>query len=93
MRPDLRITGTTAGEEFSVPVRALHLNQVQQLTNEAPVDIAFVCVKSYDTGWATTMIAQYLAPAGGRARRGREAASRGRAPGRAGSGPRWGRTW
>ena len=64
MRAGLRITGTTAGEEFSVPVRALHLTEVQQLSKEAPVDIAFICVKSYDTAWATTMIAQYLAPAG-----------------------------
>ncbi len=29
-----------------------------------PIDIAFVCMKSYDTAWATTLIAQYLAPDG-----------------------------
>ncbi|MGH7211825.1 MAG: ketopantoate reductase family protein, partial [Acetobacteraceae bacterium] len=29
-----------------------------------PIDIAFVCMKSYDTAWATRMIAQYLAPDG-----------------------------
>ena len=29
-----------------------------------PVDIAFVCVKSYDTIWATQMISQYLTPGG-----------------------------
>jgi 2-dehydropantoate 2-reductase len=28
------------------------------------VDIAFVCVKSYDTIWATEMISQYLSPGG-----------------------------
>src|SRR5207237_3945782 len=29
-----------------------------------PVDIAFVCMKSYDTACATMMIRQYLAPDG-----------------------------
>lgn len=50
--------------EWSTPVRALHLTDVQQLAKEEPIDIAFVCVKSYDTEWATTMIAQYLSPNG-----------------------------
>ena len=31
---------------------------------EKPVDIAFVCMKSYDTAWATMMIPQYLSPNG-----------------------------
>jgi 2-dehydropantoate 2-reductase len=43
--------------------RALHLHEVQSLFKE-PVDIALVCVKSYDTVWATEMISQYLAPDG-----------------------------
>ena len=47
-----------------MPVRALHLTDVQQLAKEKPVDIAFVCMKSYDTAWATMMIRQYLAPDG-----------------------------
>ena len=42
--------------------RALHLTEVQHLSKEAPVDIAFVCTKSYDTEWAALMIRQYLAP-------------------------------
>ena len=50
--------------EFTTPVRALHLTELQQFSKEAPIDIAFVCVKSYDTAWATTMIKQYLAPDG-----------------------------
>ena len=50
--------------EFSVPVRALHVTDVQQLAKEKPVDIAFVCMKSYDTAWATMLIRQYLAPDG-----------------------------
>ena len=34
------------------------------LAKEQPVDIAFVCMKSYDTAWATQLIRQYLAPDG-----------------------------
>jgi 2-dehydropantoate 2-reductase len=37
---------------------------VQHLSKEAPVDIAFVCMKSYDTAWATMLIKPYLAPGG-----------------------------
>ncbi|HET6183108.1 MAG TPA: 2-dehydropantoate 2-reductase [Acetobacteraceae bacterium] len=59
----LRISHLT-GEEFTVKVRALHLTDVQGLAKERPIDIAFVCVKSYDTEWATRMIAQYLGPNG-----------------------------
>jgi 2-dehydropantoate 2-reductase len=49
---------------WSTPVRALHLTEAQQLAKEKPVDIAFVCMKSYDTEWATTLISQYLSPNG-----------------------------
>src|SRR6516165_1186734 len=57
----LRVTHAKDVAEFSVSVRALHVTDAQQLAKEQPVDIAFVCMKSYDTAWATTMIAQYLA--------------------------------
>ena len=60
----LRITHAADVPEFTVPVRALHLTEAQRLSKEAPIDIAFVCMKSYDTAWATTLIAQYLAPGG-----------------------------
>src|SRR5262249_3020226 len=60
----LRVTHARDVAEFSVPVRALHVTDVQQLAKEKPVDIAFVSMKSYDTAWATTMIRQYLAPDG-----------------------------
>ncbi|HUN52537.1 MAG TPA: 2-dehydropantoate 2-reductase [Candidatus Sulfotelmatobacter sp.] len=64
-REGLRIThAATQVEPFTVKVRALHLTEVQGLAKEAPVDIAFVCMKSYDTAWATMLIAQYLAPGG-----------------------------
>jgi 2-dehydropantoate 2-reductase len=60
----LRVTHARDVAEFSVPVRALHVTDAQQLAKEKPVDIAFVCMKSYDTAWATTLIQQYLAPEG-----------------------------
>src|SRR5437870_5134414 len=60
----LRITHIRDVEPFTVKPRALHLTEAQQLSKEAPIDIAFVCMKSYDTAWATTLIKQYLAPAG-----------------------------
>jgi len=50
--------------EFTVAVRALHITDAQQLAKEKPIDIAFVCMKSYDTAWATMLIKQYLAPDG-----------------------------
>jgi 2-dehydropantoate 2-reductase len=58
----LRVTHAKDFPEFTVPVRALHLTEVQKLSREKPIDIAFVCMKSYDTAWATMMIRQYLAP-------------------------------
>src|SRR6516164_8029303 len=60
----LRVTHARDVAEFSVPVRALHVTDVQRLAKQTPVDIAFVCMKSYDTAWATTMIQQYLAAHG-----------------------------
>ncbi|MBV9530935.1 MAG: 2-dehydropantoate 2-reductase [Bradyrhizobium sp.] len=63
-RHGLRVTHARDVAQFSVPVRALHVTDVQQLAKETPVDIVFVCMKSYDTAWATTMIRQYLAPDG-----------------------------
>ena len=60
----LRISHLQDVPEFTTPVRALHLTELQHLSKEAPIDIAFVCTKSYDTGWATMMVQQYLAPGG-----------------------------
>src|SRR5438477_6414976 len=60
----LRVTHAMDVVEFSVPVRALHVTDAQQLAKEKPVEIAFVCMKSYDTAWATMLIRQYLAPDG-----------------------------
>src|ERR1700731_3938196 len=60
----LRVTHAMDVPEFCVAVRALHVTDAQQLAKEKPVDIAFVCMKSYDTAWATMLIRQYLAPDG-----------------------------
>jgi 2-dehydropantoate 2-reductase len=60
----LRVTHAMKEPEFTVPVRALHVTDVQQLAKEKPVDIAFVCMKSYDTAWAAMLIKQYLAADG-----------------------------
>ena len=60
----LRVTHAMDVAEFAVPVRALHVTDAQLLSKEKPADIAFVCMKSYDTAWATTLIQQYLAPDG-----------------------------
>jgi 2-dehydropantoate 2-reductase len=57
----LHLEGTQG--EYLVHPRALHLHEVQSLFKD-PVDIAFVCTKSYDTVWATALISQYLVPGG-----------------------------
>lgn len=60
----LQISGMTPAEKHSIPVRALHVSDVQGLCKERPIDIAFVCVKSYDTEWAVHLVKQYMAPDG-----------------------------
>src|SRR5687768_14682252 len=57
----LHLSGTQG--EHVVRLKALHLHEVQSLF-KTPVDIAFICTKSYDTEWATMLIKQYLAPDG-----------------------------
>ena len=60
----LKLTGIEASQNVTVPVPALHLSDVQSLSKGPPIDIAFVSVKSYDTIWATQLIAPHLAPGG-----------------------------
>jgi len=57
----LHLSGTQG--QHLVRVKTLHLHEVQGLYKQ-PVDIAFICPKSYDTEWMTMMIRQYLAPDG-----------------------------
>ncbi|MGZ5233840.1 MAG: ketopantoate reductase family protein [Burkholderiales bacterium] len=60
----LQLSGMTDVETLSVQVNAIHITEVQRFTKERPVDIAFICVKSYDTEWATQLVKPYLAPDG-----------------------------
>src|SRR3982074_3207190 len=60
----LRVSHARDVAEFSVPVRALHVTDAQQLARERPVDIAFVCMKSYAMAQASSLIRQNLAPDG-----------------------------
>ena len=52
----LTITHHQGEEPVTARPRALHLTVAQHLSKEAPVDIAFICTKSYDTQWAALMI-------------------------------------
>ncbi|MEO8976754.1 MAG: 2-dehydropantoate 2-reductase N-terminal domain-containing protein, partial [Casimicrobiaceae bacterium] len=60
---DAGITLTEPGNRRQIPIRALHVADVQSL-HSTPVDVAFVCVKLYDTDWATALIVPYLAASG-----------------------------
>jgi 2-dehydropantoate 2-reductase len=60
----LQLSGVTEAERHSIKVNALHVCEVQGLMKQRPFDIAFICVKSYDTEWATLLIRPYLAPDG-----------------------------
>jgi 2-dehydropantoate 2-reductase len=60
----LAIEGVTQEEFVRVRPKTMHLTEVQQVAKRKPFDIAMVAVKSYDTEWATRLIAQYLAPDG-----------------------------
>jgi len=61
----LALDGVTPEEKFTVRnARTMHLTEVQSLSKQKPIDIAFVSVKSYDTEWATMLIKPYLAPEG-----------------------------
>ncbi len=56
----LRITAQN--DEFTVPVKAIHLGEVANLSEQ--FDAVFLAVKSYDTVWATHFILPYLKPNG-----------------------------
>ena len=59
-RIGLRLSGTCG--EHLVPVKALHIHELQSVTE--PFDAVFVSVKSYDTEWATALALRYLTPEG-----------------------------
>lgn len=60
----LVLEGLSEAECFTAKVRAMHVTDVQSLARSGPIDLAFVCMKSYDTAWATHLIRDYLAPDG-----------------------------
>ena len=61
----LELDGVTPEEKFTVKnAKTMHLTEMQDLSRQKPIDIAFVSMKSYDTEWATALIKQYLAPEG-----------------------------
>jgi 2-dehydropantoate 2-reductase len=59
-RQGLRASNTE--EDFTVPVKALHLTDAQGIRE--PFDYAFITVKSYDTEWVTHFIKRYVRPEG-----------------------------
>jgi 2-dehydropantoate 2-reductase len=60
----LELDGLTPEEKFTVRgIKALHLMEVQSLVRTR-IDVALVAVKSYDTLWATALIAPYLSEQG-----------------------------
>ena len=62
-RHGLELDGVTPEERFTAKPKILHITEVQGLAR-TPVDIAMVAVKSYDTLWATALIAPYLSERG-----------------------------
>jgi 2-dehydropantoate 2-reductase len=61
----LDLDGVTAEEKFTVKsARTLHLDDIDELGNGKPVDIAFIAVKSYDTERVTKAVQPFLAADG-----------------------------
>jgi 2-dehydropantoate 2-reductase len=60
----LELFGMSDEERLTVKVPIIHLTELHGAIRQRPFDIAIVSTKSYDTAWATTMIAPYLAPDG-----------------------------
>ena len=60
-RDGLTLSGTQG--KFNMKVNCLHLHETDKLLRK-PVDVAIICVKSYQTAWITTMLREYLSPNG-----------------------------
>jgi 2-dehydropantoate 2-reductase len=60
----LKLSGMTDEETCTVRLPTMHLTEVQSLSKQRPIDIAFVCSKSYDTEWSTVLIRPYLSTDG-----------------------------
>jgi 2-dehydropantoate 2-reductase len=60
----IELDGVTPEERFTVrKAKTLHITELQAQAKN-PFDIAMVSMKSYDTAWATALIAPYLSPQG-----------------------------
>ena len=60
----LELDGVTPEERFTVrKLKTLHITEAQSLA-KTPVDVAMVAMKSYDTAWASALIAPYLSSSG-----------------------------
>jgi 2-dehydropantoate 2-reductase len=60
----LRVVGMVPSESLQTRIPAMHITEVRGLSKCPAIDIAIVAVKSYDSVWATAMIAPYLASDG-----------------------------
>jgi 2-dehydropantoate 2-reductase len=60
----LELSGMTEEERQVSHPKTLHMHEASSLARQAPVDIAFITMKSYDTEWAAQLIKPYLAPGG-----------------------------
>ncbi len=60
----MRLSGMTPSETREIRVNAIHVTEVQGIARQAPIDVAIISVKSYDTEWAAMLIAPYLSAAG-----------------------------
>jgi len=60
----VRVTGMNGAGSVHATAPALHISDVSQLVRQAPFDVAFIAVKSYDTRWATQLIAPFVTPTG-----------------------------
>jgi len=58
------VAGLTAPEYFEIRLNAIHLTEMQAVCGRRAIDIAFLAMKSYDTAWASCLLAEYLAPSG-----------------------------
>ena len=56
------LTVTAVEEQFTTPIKALHLGNANTIKEK--FDVIFISVKSYDTIWATHFALNYLRPEG-----------------------------
>src|SRR3979490_3414380 len=61
----VELDGVTPEEKFTVTnAKTMHLTEMEALSRQKPIDIAFVSMKSYETEFASALIKKYLAPDG-----------------------------